>query len=258
MPKTWLASLLCVALALPGAAGAQSGAKKPNKAQMKEAKRLYELADTSYRLQEWEQSLSLFQESYRLSQLPALLFNIAQCQRQLGRYEEAILSYKAFVSDAPPSDFHAEAERWISELEAELVRRKAEAERAAARALAAEERATQTSDEAQRKIPVSALGLYGGAFAAGALGGVLGGLALRTKAQLVANNDLDASDDPAEDLQRLARQALLSDVALGVAVLSAGTGAYLHLKARRRATPREEPSAQLFFSPTAARVSFSW
>src|SRR5689334_17756017 len=66
-----------------------------------EVSQRYAQAEQSYKLQEFEKALEQFGELYRATQEPVLLFNIAQCQRQLGYLEEALKSYQFFLRDAP-------------------------------------------------------------------------------------------------------------------------------------------------------------
>src|SRR5262249_44458780 len=52
------------------------------------------------------------------SQAPELLFNIGQCYRNLGRYEEATKSYQAFLRVTPNAPNRAKVEALIAEMEA--------------------------------------------------------------------------------------------------------------------------------------------
>src|SRR5688572_26313322 len=63
----------------------------------------YEEAERFYKLGEYEVALPLYRDSFLLSGEPELLFNIGQCNRQLGRYEEALKDYKAYLRDVPDS-----------------------------------------------------------------------------------------------------------------------------------------------------------
>jgi tetratricopeptide (TPR) repeat protein len=121
---------------------------KPNKAALKEAKTFFETAETHYRLQEFSQALDAYKESYRISQHPELLFNIAQCYRKLERYEEALLSYQSFLRDVPKAKNRAEVEAHIANLQKLLAERAAEAERIEQERLAKEAERLQQEQEA--------------------------------------------------------------------------------------------------------------
>jgi tetratricopeptide (TPR) repeat protein len=70
-------------------------------ADVAKARELFQRATRAYNLQKFEQSLELFQQAYEEKDDPVFLFNIAQCQRQLGQYEAAARSYRAYLSQAP-------------------------------------------------------------------------------------------------------------------------------------------------------------
>ncbi len=58
-----------------------------------------------------------WQESYRLSHEPALLYNIGQAYRQAGDCVHALASYRQFLADDPTSDRRPLAEELVRELE---------------------------------------------------------------------------------------------------------------------------------------------
>lgn len=58
----------------------------------------------AYDLGEFHKALKEYSEAYRLSPRPALLFNVAQCHRQLGEYGRAAFFYRRYLylaGDAP-------------------------------------------------------------------------------------------------------------------------------------------------------------
>jgi tetratricopeptide (TPR) repeat protein len=70
----------------------------------REARTHYERAVRAYNILEWATALDEFRGAYVEKTDPALLYNIAQCQRQLGQYEAAAKSYRAFLNQAHPGD----------------------------------------------------------------------------------------------------------------------------------------------------------
>ena len=58
------------------------------------------------------------QKSYRLSGDAALLFNVAQAQRQAGHPKEAIIAYKAYLRENPETSHRGLVEAKIRDLEA--------------------------------------------------------------------------------------------------------------------------------------------
>jgi tetratricopeptide (TPR) repeat protein len=118
MRRFLLRSLFCLGFA-SAPAFAQTGDLTPAQKQEKAIK-LFEEAESYYNLQEFEKALNLYKEAYLLSQEPALLYNIAQCQRQTKRYEEAIKSYRAFLRTSQDDELRPQIEAFITEMEAIL------------------------------------------------------------------------------------------------------------------------------------------
>jgi tetratricopeptide (TPR) repeat protein len=96
---------------------------KPNDATREKAAALFKEADANYKIKEYEKALAGFKEAYMLAHEPVLLFNIAQCHRQMDQLDEALKSYQAFLRDDPKSELRANAESRITEIKAELKRR---------------------------------------------------------------------------------------------------------------------------------------
>lgn len=86
------AAKVVVALALLLTAASASAAPDDSTAK---AKALYDNGVTDYNLGHYEDALVSFEQGYRIRHDPAFLFNIAQCQRQLRRYEDAERSQSA-------------------------------------------------------------------------------------------------------------------------------------------------------------------
>ena len=74
-----------------------------------QAKQQFAKGETHYRLGEFDKALALYRKAYKLSNRPALLFNVAQCFRQLQKgqqkerrlksLEQAVFYYKLYLSD---------------------------------------------------------------------------------------------------------------------------------------------------------------
>ncbi len=60
-----------------------------------------------------------FTKAYKALKDPTLLFNRAECQRQLGRVAEAIKDYEQFLADMPEAPNHASVEARVKALKAE-------------------------------------------------------------------------------------------------------------------------------------------
>jgi tetratricopeptide (TPR) repeat protein len=98
----------------------------PTKEQQAKALKLYEQAETYYRLLQYEQALALYQEAYLEAKEPSLLFNIAQCYRLLQRYEEAKSSYDLYLQDDPNSPYREACERFLEEVNEALAKKSSE------------------------------------------------------------------------------------------------------------------------------------
>lgn len=109
--------------ASPRLSFAQSGS--PSDVQKAEA--AFNKAEQFYNLGDWKSALDNYKEAYLLSNEPLILFNIAQCQRQMGTLEEALRTYKTFlrVSGLSPGDQqYTLAENLIKEVEAQIEKQK--------------------------------------------------------------------------------------------------------------------------------------
>lgn len=84
-----------------------------------EAERLYNQGQQAYEALRYDDALTAWEQSYAISKLPALLFNIAQAQRQRARAGDctkATANYRRFIALMPKSSERATAEGFIAEL----------------------------------------------------------------------------------------------------------------------------------------------
>lgn len=218
----------------------EDGALKADEEMLQRAQQIFEEAETAYRLQEFEKALEGYKEVYRLTRSPEILFNLGQCYRQLGRYEEALKSYRAFLRDLPDTEYRASVETIISELEAK------QKEQPATSPVLPEELPREKS-----RLPGL---LYGGAAVSGAAMlafGVAAFSASGQAARLAEVSSPDALPDPAQ-LQTLAQRArtlgALSDAFLVASVVSGGAGLFLSLRAKKN-------EVKLSLTPNGALLS---
>jgi tetratricopeptide (TPR) repeat protein len=80
--------------------------------------------DTANRLfqeKKYEEALPVYQDVYENSQEPTMLFNMGQCYRNLGRFQEAVGSYQNFLDKASKDhELRALAQQLLKEVEARL------------------------------------------------------------------------------------------------------------------------------------------
>jgi tetratricopeptide (TPR) repeat protein len=65
------------------------------------AKEAFGRATEHYNVGRFEEALAEYETAYRLSKLPALLFNIGQCHFALERYERAVFFYEGYLRESP-------------------------------------------------------------------------------------------------------------------------------------------------------------
>jgi tetratricopeptide (TPR) repeat protein len=209
----------------------------------------YEEAEKYYKLGEFGAALPLYRESYLLSGEPELLFNMGQCNRQLGRYEEAIKNYKAYLRDVPNSPTRPDVERLILEVEQKW-----------AASTQSTSTSTSTSTKAPIKVepparePMSLSYLWRentlckvGAVASGV------GVGFGASALIFAIKERDnfiSTSNPQKRANILARS---SDLLLLSGVVLVGSGVF-----QERYKRSLGPHAALRVDPDGAQISFVW
>jgi tetratricopeptide (TPR) repeat protein len=89
-------------------------------ADREKARATYRLGIQHYNLAEYGAALESFKQAYREYEEPTLLFNIAQCHRQLGQKQEAVTFYKTYLREVPSAENREEVKRLIGVLEQDL------------------------------------------------------------------------------------------------------------------------------------------
>jgi tetratricopeptide (TPR) repeat protein len=90
----------------------------PAHADRDKAKAEYAEAVRRYDLNEFRAALLHFKQAYLEYEEPSFLFNIAQCHRQLGDKQQAVLFYRSYLRKVPDAPNADEVHRLISSLEA--------------------------------------------------------------------------------------------------------------------------------------------
>jgi len=101
------------------------------------ARQHYKRALSHYKLAEYKLALDAFKEAFRNFEEPSMLFNVAQCHRQLGQKRDAVRFYRAYLRDVPAATNRAEVEKLVSDLEEQLAQEAAAARAATARVVPA-------------------------------------------------------------------------------------------------------------------------
>ena len=82
-----------------------------------DAERLYREGQAAYDAKKYDDAIAAWSQSYELSHLPALVFNLAQAYRLKGDCDDAVTSYKKFIDLDPKSRQRPAAEGFIKDLE---------------------------------------------------------------------------------------------------------------------------------------------
>ncbi len=88
------------------------------------ARRHFAKGDKLFALGRFEEALGHYEKAYEAKPLAGFLFNIAQCHRNLGHIDEAIFSYRKYLTEQPDAENREQVEQQITELEEERDRRK--------------------------------------------------------------------------------------------------------------------------------------
>lgn len=122
-------------------------------AQNKEAaKAAYRRWTQHYNLNELPQALEAFKEAYRHFEEPSILFNIGQCQRRLGRNEEAIQSFRAYLRENKTAPNREEVEGLVDKLTEQVKAEQAQKAEAAEKERRAKADAEAAERERQRTL----------------------------------------------------------------------------------------------------------
>lgn len=113
--------------AIDGGAGVEESADpggsvtaEPSAADRDLAKRHFDAAQALYRAGRFSEAFDAYHRAYELAPFPDLLFNMAQCRRNLRDLEGAILHFREFTRRATSAADRGRVEALILELEREL------------------------------------------------------------------------------------------------------------------------------------------
>ena len=101
-------------LALSCSSAGPRGRRTPTIRRRGRAKRHFDRGEKLFALGKFDDALDEYQKAFDAKPIPDFLFNIGQCYRNLGDYEQAIFSFKKYLKlepDAPDKDEGRAADR---------------------------------------------------------------------------------------------------------------------------------------------------
>ena len=81
------------------------------------AKRHFDRGEKLFALGKFDDALDEYQKAFDAKPIPDFLFNIGQCYRNLGDYQQAIFSFKKYLKLEPDAPDKDKVEKLIDELE---------------------------------------------------------------------------------------------------------------------------------------------
>ena len=81
------------------------------------AKRHFDRGEKLFALGKFDEALDEYQKAFDAKPLPDFLFNIGQCYRNLGDYQQAIFSFKKYLKLEPDAPDKDKVEKLIDDLE---------------------------------------------------------------------------------------------------------------------------------------------
>ncbi len=114
--RLFLLLMVCLAVAVPSrTAFADDPATRA-------ARRHFERGEKLFALGKFDDALEEYQTAFDAKPLPAFLYNIGQCYRNLGDLDQAIFSFKKYLKLEPEAENREAVERLIEDLEDQKAR----------------------------------------------------------------------------------------------------------------------------------------
>lgn len=229
---------LTLTLAATAAAQAPSGEGPPDEGDGAaaapvddgEARSLFEAGQAAFSDGRFEDALARWRESYELTEHPELLYNIATSLDRLGRLEEAMDEYEAFLEAMPDATNRNYVRRRVEVIREQIAGREADAASApppgteGAPGVLDDPVERPSRGEPSRVGPAISFGLAGAALIAGVVTAVLADERYAALEEACPNGV--CAESSAGDIDTLTALTVSTDVLLGVALL-AGVGGLL-------------------------------
>jgi tetratricopeptide (TPR) repeat protein len=114
--RLFLVLMVCLAVAVPARTASA------NDPATRAARRHFERGEKLFALGKFDDALEEYQTAFDAKPLPGFLYNIGQCYRNLGDYDQAIFSFKKYLKLEPEAENRESVERLIEDLEEQKAR----------------------------------------------------------------------------------------------------------------------------------------
>lgn len=225
----WVVAFVCV-IGLEGrAALADDEIAKPTTS---EARDRLTAGTRLYRVREFEKAIDEYKAGALKEDAPVFYYNLGQCYRQLGKYEDAIWHYQRFLDRATtaPRKYRDAAEGFIKEMKAELEKRAMTSQPTEpapdGKATPIEPNPAVREDKPPVVVPAAPEPWYADAFGWGLTG--TGVVATSVSAYLLldaSSLEDDANHEPSQETQRALRDRASQRRLAGAIVGVVGVGA---------------------------------
>jgi len=116
-------------------------------------KKMFEAATAEFNLGHYQKAASMYEDIYKLTLEPVLLYNIAQAHRLGGDFDKAVFFYKGYLRAQPQARNRGEVQKRIAELEEAIEAKRRGQERPPNVPVTVEPRARHESATAQPPPP---------------------------------------------------------------------------------------------------------
>jgi tetratricopeptide (TPR) repeat protein len=123
---------------------------KPKTSPKDRARAHFKRGQMKYSVGQFEQALEAFSSAYEIMPLPAFLFNIGQCHRNLKNYERAVFFFEGYLRETPTAKNRGVVEDLLAEARHELEKQQQQGKVDEER-LRREKEARLHADEVKRK-----------------------------------------------------------------------------------------------------------
>ncbi len=113
------ALVLALAVAVPAASVSllPSARAEQDDPDLKRARKHFERGEKLFALGRFDEALDAYEAAFEAKALPGFLFNVGQCHRNLGNYDQAIFSYRKYLKLEPTAPNRAAVAKLIEDLE---------------------------------------------------------------------------------------------------------------------------------------------